>query len=110
MNIPVLVIITVLSFAMINSLAIKQRNNKKYFDTDNKGTFEWKKIFTIFHRIDKEDSYTHSNGLGLSICKGIVAAHNGKILATSNGLNKGSCFRVIMPLRDKRVVVINDWC
>jgi CDP-diglyceride synthetase len=51
MNIIILVIITLLSFAKINSLAIKQRNNKKYFDKDNKGTFHGKIVFTIYFLI-----------------------------------------------------------
>lgn len=56
------------------------------------------KIFTIFHRIEKKDSYTHGNGLGLAICKGIVSAHNGKIQAYSDGEGKGSVFKIILSL------------
>ena len=43
------------------------------------------KIFTIFNRIEKRDSYTHGNGLGLAICIGIVAVHNSKIMVYSDG-------------------------
>jgi two-component system sensor histidine kinase KdpD len=57
------------------------------------------KIFTIFHRIEKRDSYTHGNGLGLAICKGIVSAHNGKIRAYSDGEGKGSVFKITLPLK-----------
>ena len=57
------------------------------------------KIFTIFHRIEKRDSYTHGNGLGLAICRGIVDAHGGKIRAYSDGEAKGSVFKVTMPLK-----------
>lgn len=37
-----------------------------------------------------------SNGLGLSICKQIIEAHNGKILVESRE-GKGSCFSVLLP-------------
>ncbi|MCE5299792.1 MAG: response regulator [Spirochaetia bacterium] len=37
-------------------------------------------------------------GLGLNISKNIIAAHGGMIWAESDGLNKGSSFRAVIPL------------
>src|SRR5262249_4626128 len=39
-------------------------------------------------------------GLGLSICKGIVDAHHGRIWATSAGLGLGSTFEIDLPTLD----------
>ncbi|APC92394.1 MULTISPECIES: ATP-binding protein [Francisella] len=73
------------------------------FEVQDKGIglreSDMEKIFTIFHRIEKRDSYTHGNGLGLAICKGIVAAHNGKIRVYSDGEGKGSVFKITLPLK-----------
>jgi two-component system sensor histidine kinase KdpD len=56
------------------------------------------KIFTIFYRIHKEDTYSKGNGLGLAICKGIIEAHNGNIIASSKGENKGTNIKITIPL------------
>lgn len=73
------------------------------FEVQDKGIglreSDMEKIFTIFHRIEKRDSYTHGNGLGLAICKGIVTAHNGKIRVYSDGEGKGSVFKITLPLK-----------
>ena len=43
------------------------------------------------------DSPDNSRGLGLSICKGIVEAHGGRIWAESEGLGKGASFTFTLP-------------
>lgn len=61
-----------------------------------------KKLFTNFFRAD--DAYTRfagGTGFGLSIAKEIVKSHGGKIKVKSK-LNKGSEFRVIIPLGKRR--------
>jgi len=57
------------------------------------------KIFEKFYQIDT--AYTHLSGgigMGLTIAKEIIEAHNGKIRAESNGVGKGSAFIFTLPL------------
>ncbi len=46
-------------------------------------------------------------GLGLSIVKGIVELHGGRVTAESEGLNKGAAFSVILPLSSSRPEAVN---
>ncbi|MEW6592302.1 MAG: PAS domain S-box protein, partial [Candidatus Hadarchaeota archaeon] len=54
------------------------------------------KLFKPFPDIQKSIEY-QSTGLGLSICKGIVNLHGGKIWAESKGIGKGTTFTFTMP-------------
>jgi signal transduction histidine kinase len=57
----------------------------------------------LFERFRQEDPRLSGGflglGLGLSITKGIVEAHRGRIWAESDGEGKGSVFRIELPLR-----------
>ena len=56
------------------------------------------KIFEVFYQ--EEDHMTRRYGglgLGLSIARGIVGLHGGRIWAESEGLGKGAAFRVVLP-------------
>ena len=55
------------------------------------------KLFTPFPDIDRPIVSEQSVGLGLSICKGFIDLHRGKIWAESDGRGKGSTFKFTLP-------------
>lgn len=61
-----------------------------------------KEIFKEFFKADVS-RHTEGQGLGLSICKGIIEDHHGKIWAVSNGLGKGSTLCFDIPIKQKKV-------
>jgi signal transduction histidine kinase len=62
---------------------------------------ELKKIFTEFYQIEPHTTRRHGGmGIGLSIAKGLIEAHGGKIWAESPGSGKGATFKVLLPLAD----------
>ncbi len=54
------------------------------------------KVFEPFSNINKPAIF-ETAGIGLSITKGIVEAHGGKIWAESEGEGKGATFAFILP-------------
>ena len=54
-------------------------------------------LFRKFSRVDAEDQ-GGDTGLGLSICKGIVEAHGGRIWAESDGPGLGARFTFTLPI------------
>ncbi|MDC1106480.1 two-component regulator propeller domain-containing protein [Prolixibacteraceae bacterium] len=52
------------------------------------------KIFDRYFHIEGED--TGGTGIGLSLVKGLVEAHNGNISVESN-IGEGSCFQIVFP-------------
>lgn len=61
------------------------------------------KLFRQFTQLENiTDRKTGSTGLGLSICKDIIKAHNGKIWAESE-YGKGSTFSFILPITERRL-------
>lgn len=55
------------------------------------------KLFKPFPSIDRPYVTEQSNGLGLSISRGIVELHGGRIWVESDGLGKGSIFSFTIP-------------
>lgn len=63
-------------------------------------------IFSPFFKVDKtnqkrNDKLEKGFGLGLTLCKKIIEAHKGEIIAKSDGLSKGATFEVILPKNGK---------
>lgn len=56
------------------------------------------RIFDKFYRLHKGDRQSAGIGLGLSICRGIVEAHGGRIAARSAGTGRGTSLIVTFPL------------
>ncbi len=59
---------------------------------------ELKKIFQEFYQIEPHTTRKHGGmGIGLSITKGLIEAHGGKIWAESSGLGKGTTIKALLP-------------
>ena len=55
------------------------------------------RIFQPFAR--SKHAHAKSTGLGLAIAERWVRAHNGRIWAESEGVNKGAAFFVVLPIQ-----------
>jgi signal transduction histidine kinase len=56
-------------------------------------------LFERFYRVDKARSRTlGGSGIGLTIARAIVVAHDGRIWATSPGLSQGATFSFTLPI------------
>lgn len=55
-------------------------------------------MFDKFVTDTSEEQNTHGAGLGLYICKAIIAAHQGEISAMNNSIG-GATFKIVLPLR-----------
>jgi signal transduction histidine kinase len=59
---------------------------------------ELKKIFLEFFQIEPHTTRKHGGmGIGLSIAKGLIEAHGGRIWAESPGVGKGTTIKVLLP-------------
>lgn len=97
-----------LSFAPENSaitINLQKRDRKIIVTIEDEGKgIPANKIKTIFERFyserPQEESYGNNSGLGLSICKQIISAHNGEIFAENitdeNESIHGARFNVIL--------------
>jgi signal transduction histidine kinase len=57
------------------------------------------KIFEEFYQIEPPNTRHYGGlGIGLTIAKGLIEAHGGKIWAESEGLGSGATFKVLLPL------------
>ena len=57
-----------------------------------------KKIFDAFYQAEPPNTRHYGGlGIGLTIAKGLVEAQGGKIWAESEGVDKGSTFKVLLP-------------
>ncbi|MFX1599281.1 MAG: PAS domain S-box protein [Promethearchaeota archaeon] len=89
-------------------ISARKENNQYLFEIKDNGIGlvgdEFERLFKKFERIKPPIMDEHINikdsgtGLGLYITKGIIAAHEGKIWASSEGENKGSTFSFTIPI------------
>jgi signal transduction histidine kinase len=57
-------------------------------------------IFDPFRQADSSTTRTHGGlGLGLAIVRHLAELHGGSVTAASDGIDRGSLFRVRLPLR-----------
>lgn len=57
------------------------------------------KIFDEFFQVEDHMTRRHNGmGIGLSIARGMIQAHNGRVWAESNGRGQGSVFTVALPV------------
>ncbi len=80
-------------------LKMEQKNNNIHFIVTDVGEGVPQRLLTDINRGMPEKSYVDSKkglGLGLLICKTIIDAHNGKLIA-ENRPEKGSVFTIILP-------------
>ncbi|MBU1052214.1 MAG: HAMP domain-containing histidine kinase [Proteobacteria bacterium] len=60
-----------------------------------------KKIFRKFYQVGQyKDMTAKGNGLGLYLVKNIARIHNGKVVAESKGIGKGSVFTLKLPYKE----------
>jgi len=58
-----------------------------------------KKVFVKFYQIDTSTTREYGGtGLGLTVCKGLIESHGGKIWAKSEGRNKGTEIHILLPI------------
>jgi two-component system sensor histidine kinase KdpD len=56
-------------------------------------------VFDMFYRVRAGDQQTAGTGLGLSICRGLIAAHGGRIEALPGPGGRGTTIVFRLPLR-----------
>jgi two-component system sensor histidine kinase KdpD len=60
------------------------------------------RVFDKFYRAGRGDSQAESTGLGLSICRGVVEAHGGRVYARLKEDGSGTVFTVELPAASDR--------
>lgn len=59
----------------------------------------WEKVFEKFHQVDMTDTRRQGGtGLGLTICRGFIEAHGGKIFIKASDPERGTIFSIVLPL------------
>jgi len=67
-------------------------------------------LFEPFRQVDNSIDRSNSGlGLGLAIVKGMLKLHGGSVEASSEGIGKGTCFTIRLPLITKKEEEINNF-
>ncbi len=56
------------------------------------------RIFDMFHVLGHGDRDSAGTGLGLTICRGMVGAHGGRVFVTTPEDGKGTAMHIVLPL------------
>ncbi len=85
------------------TLGVEQRPREVWITVKDNGIGlpdgEAEKIFDEFYQVEDHMTRRHNGmGIGLSIARGMVQAHGGRLWAESEGLNKGCTFFMALPL------------
>jgi len=63
---------------------------------------EREKVFDMFYTAQHGDRSKHKGtGLGLTICRGMVGAHHGEVMALEGPGGRGTCMRITLPIYDR---------
>lgn len=84
-------------------MSVEQRPHELWIKVEDNGVGipadKVEKIFEQFYQVEDHMTRRHNGmGIGLSIARGVVQAHNGRIWAESQGQNKGSAFYIALPV------------
>lgn len=61
---------------------------------------EKERVFNMFYSLaqgDRHESSTSGTGMGLAICRGMIEAHGGEVMALDNPSGKGTMMRITLP-------------
>jgi PAS domain S-box-containing protein len=91
-------------------LAVEVRDKFLLIEVKDKGNgmsdIDANNLFRPYHQLERDRNQPNGLGLGLSICKQIVEAHNGRIQVFSK-LGQGSTFRISLPVKDNQLKLLN---
>jgi two-component system, OmpR family, sensor histidine kinase KdpD len=62
---------------------------------------EQERVFERFHTAEKGDRRKSGSGLGLTICRGMIAAHGGTVTIHNNQISdlvRGCCVKILLPI------------
>jgi signal transduction histidine kinase len=87
-------------------LGVEQRPREVWITVTDNGVGlpegESEKIFDEFYQVEDHMTRRHNGmGIGLSIARGMVEAHGGRLWAQSDGLNKGTTFYIALPVSEE---------
>ena len=101
---------------LVNAIAFTPKNNRLLLETSQRENEVWiqivdegigiekddlERIFDEFYQVENHMVRHHEGlGIGLSITRGIVNAHGGRVWAESDGLDKGTTFTITLPLHN----------